>query len=88
MSREAMVKLYSGDNVQSIIYHHECFGWELIQITDTRLVFSRETQDEVYDELVEAIRNRTNSGFCPMETAVLEINENHPIKDKLIDLAM
>ena len=28
-----------------------------------------------YDELVEAIRNRTNSGFCPMETAVLEINE-------------
>ena len=52
MSREAMVKLYSGNNVQPIIYHHECFGWELIQITDTRLVFSRETQDEVYDELV------------------------------------
>ena len=27
-----------------------------------------------YDELVDAIRNRTNTGFCPMETAVLSIN--------------
>ena len=26
-----------------------------------------------YGELVEAIRNRTNTGFCPMETAVLQI---------------
>lgn len=52
MSREAMVKFYSDDFVQTIISHHECFGWELIQITDNKLVFSRETQDEVYDELV------------------------------------
>lgn len=29
----------------------------------------------VYDEKVEAIRNRTNTGFCPMETAVWEIGE-------------
>lgn len=28
-----------------------------------------------YEELVEAIRNRANTGFCPMETAVREINE-------------
>lgn len=26
-----------------------------------------------YDEKVEAIRNRTNTGFCPMETMVWEI---------------
>lgn len=28
-----------------------------------------------YGQLVEAIRNRKGDGFCPMETAVLEIDE-------------
>lgn len=28
-----------------------------------------------YDTLVGAIRNRTDTGYCPMETAVLEIRE-------------
>lgn len=28
-----------------------------------------------YDELVDAIRNRDNTGFCPMETAVLKVSE-------------
>lgn len=28
-----------------------------------------------YSSLTEAIRNRTNTGFCPMETAVIEISE-------------
>ena len=27
-----------------------------------------------YDTCVEAIRNRTNTGFCPMEQAVMEIS--------------
>lgn len=31
-----------------------------------------------YDEIVDAIRNRSNTGFCPMESSVWEINE--PIK--------
>lgn len=31
--------------------------------------------DVSYGELVEAIRNRTNTGFCPMETAVLQIED-------------
>lgn len=31
--------------------------------------------DVSYGELVEAIRNRTNTGFCPMETAVLQIKD-------------
>ena len=53
MSREALVKFYSNSNVHSNIYHYECFGWELIQLTENKLVFSRETQDEVYDELVK-----------------------------------
>ena len=29
----------------------------------------------VYDVLVPAIRNRTDTGFCPMETAVLDIDD-------------
>ena len=29
-----------------------------------------------YGELVDAIKNRKGDGFCPMETAVLEINES------------
>ncbi len=28
-----------------------------------------------YDTLVDAIRNRTNTGFCPMETAVRDISD-------------
>ena len=29
----------------------------------------------VYDMLVPAIRNRTDTGFCPMETTVLDIDD-------------
>ncbi len=29
----------------------------------------------IYEALVPAIRNRTNTGFCPMESAVLDVNE-------------
>lgn len=40
-----------------------------------------------FDEKVEAIRNRTNTGFCPMETAVLEIDTPkealYAIRDRL-----
>ena len=28
-----------------------------------------------YEQLVDAIRNRTNTGFCPMETATRDIND-------------
>lgn len=30
-----------------------------------------------YDECVPAIRNRDNTGFCPIESAVLDCNEPH-----------
>ncbi len=30
-----------------------------------------------YESLVPAIRNRTDTGFCPMETAVLEIEDTN-----------
>ena len=40
-----------------------------------------------YDTLVPAIRNRTDTGFCPMESAVLEIHDvkeaYHVLKAKL-----
>ncbi len=29
----------------------------------------------IYETLVPAIRNRTDTGFCPMESAVLHVNE-------------
>jgi predicted transcriptional regulator len=31
--------------------------------------------DYTYGELVEKILNRTKDGFCPMESAVLDVNE-------------
>ncbi len=43
-----------------------------------------------YGILTEAIRNRTNTGFCPMETAVMEISEPHEalkaIREKLLQM--
>lgn len=37
-------------------------------------VLSRAGIELVYDNLVPAIRNRTNTGLCPMETAVWDIS--------------
>lgn len=43
-----------------------------------------------YDSLVDRIQNRDKTGFCPIEEAVLNIDEPHKaliaIKDKLITL--
>lgn len=43
-----------------------------------------------YAAQTEAIRNRTNTGFCPMETAVKEINNPHEalkaIREKLLQM--
>lgn len=43
-----------------------------------------------YSKAVNAIRNRTNTGFCPMETAVADINEPNEaliaIREKLKQL--
>lgn len=43
-----------------------------------------------YGTLTEAIRNRTNTGFCPMETAVKEISEPHEalkaVREKLAQM--
>jgi iron complex outermembrane receptor protein/vitamin B12 transporter len=37
--------------------------------------------DVVYDELVPAIRNRDNTGFCPIESAVTGIDN---LQDALV----
>lgn len=43
-----------------------------------------------YDKEVEGIRNRTNTGYCPMETAVKDIRQAHialkAIRKKLAEL--
>lgn len=44
-----------------------------------------------YDTLTDAIRNRDNTGFCPMETAVIYTDDAYKalelIKNKLIELS-
>lgn len=44
-----------------------------------------------YEQLVDAIRNRTNTGFCPMETAVMDIDNADDaliaIRNKISELA-
>lgn len=43
-----------------------------------------------YHNLAAAIRNRTNTGFCPMETAVMDISEPdealRAIREKIADM--
>lgn len=38
------------------------------------VVFREHGVAVTYDKLVDAIRNRTNTGFCPMETATKDIS--------------
>ncbi len=54
-------------------------------------VFKKYSVDISYAKLVPAIRNRTNTGFCPMETAVENIDEPAlalaAIREKLKELS-
>ncbi len=38
-----------------------------------------------YDSLVPAIRNRDNTGYCPMESAVMGIDEPKEAKNRIIE---
>lgn len=38
-----------------------------------------------YNEMVPAIKNRDNTGFCPMESAVLAINEPNQAHAKIVE---
>lgn len=44
-----------------------------------------------YNTLTDAIRNRYNTGFCPMETAVMNTNDAHKalklIRNRLLELS-
>ncbi len=37
-----------------------------------------------YDNLVPAIKNRANTGFCPMESAVLDLNEPEAAYERIL----
>ena len=54
-------------------------------------VFENHGVEISFSTLVSAIRNRTNTGFCPMETAVENINDPkaaiEAIKEKLKELS-
>lgn len=39
--------------------------------------------EAIADEVVPAIRNRTNTGYCPMESSVWEITDPHEAKAAL-----
>lgn len=61
-------------------------------ISETSLsLLKKHNVDVTYGECVPAIRNRTNTGFCPIETSVLEIDEVDKaievIRDKMRELS-
>ena len=54
-------------------------------------VLAKDGIDVTYDTLVDRIHNRTNTGFCPMEEAVWEIEDLQEglqaVRDKVAQLA-
>ena len=54
-------------------------------------VFAKSGIEVTYDTLVERIHNRTNTGFCPMEEAVWEIDDLQEgllaVREKVAQLA-
>ena len=72
MSRESFLVDVGNNPYQPVIFHYECFGWELIQVHNRTLVFSRETQDAVYQDLVnyELDYNRLNKEKIAMRPPV------------------
>jgi len=54
MSRESkIIETSIGRNSQQIVYDYECFGWELLSLDKEQIVFSRETQNPVYPQLLK-----------------------------------
>lgn len=53
MSRESKILQAGPWGAQATITHYESFGWELLSLNGNQITMSRETQDEVYPELVK-----------------------------------
>lgn len=62
-----------------------------VMSVDAKAVLERYGVEFAYDELVPYIKNRTQTGRCPMETAVLDIDDLElaykAIEEKLVELA-
>ena len=53
-------------------------------ISQTALAVLKQGNVEVtYGQCVEAIRNRTNTGFCPMEQAVMNCSDPEQAREKI-----
>lgn len=53
MSRESKILKAGPWGAQATISHYESFGWELLSLNGDQITMSRETQDEVYADLVK-----------------------------------
>ncbi len=54
MSRESKILTAGPWGAQATISHYESFGWELLSLNgEDQITMSRETQDEVYADLVK-----------------------------------
>ena len=40
------------------------------------MILTGDERGAAFDDMVEAIKNRTNTGSCPMESAVMEADES------------
>ena len=80
MSRES--KIIECDNglfeQKEIIWHYECFGWELLSCDESRIVMTRETQNEKigqlnsYENQYENLLN--NLRLIPKEAPLKKLN--------------
>lgn len=53
MSRESKILEAGPWGVQATISHYESFGWELLSLNGEQITMSRETQDDVYTDLIK-----------------------------------
>ncbi|MDR3263641.1 MAG: hypothetical protein LBT30_04955 [Clostridiales bacterium] len=53
MSRESLILNCDVLQQQQTVHDYESFGWELLNVSDNRISLSRETQNQIYPELLK-----------------------------------
>ena len=79
-------KLHGFSAVDKVVGKAAAFLYVLLGVRKVHAVVISDSAEKVlcqfgidcsYEQKVPAIRNRTNTGFCPMEQAVWELDEPH-----------
>jgi hypothetical protein len=71
MSREAKIFNEEKKLIPQRVKEYECFGWELLSISNDQVSMTRETQNPIYPDLVkyefeyELLRERRNALVWP-----------------------